>query len=84
MMPFPQAKAAGKNRLDAAASGKQPQSEVHYREAEAPDQACGACLHFDGDKMCDVVEGEVNAAGVSDLFEPAAPVPAATAPAVGP
>jgi hypothetical protein len=73
MMPFQEASAAGRNRVGAAVSGKAPQSEVNYREAEDPAMACGACLHFDGAGVCDVVEGDIDPAAVSDLFEPAAP-----------
>ena len=49
-------------------SGKAPQRQVKYRQAEGA-RSCQACVFFQGPDACQLVEGPVSATGLCDLWQ---------------
>ncbi|MGE4426044.1 MAG: hypothetical protein AB7G37_06310 [Solirubrobacteraceae bacterium] len=56
--------------------GKVPMAEAGYRQGDPMGAACGACANFQPPDRCAVVAGQIDPAGVSDLFEPIGAAPA--------
>lgn len=54
-------------------TSKRSKNEVAYGPAYEPGHDCGHCVHFDGKQTCELVEGTIDPAMVSDLFEGAGP-----------
>ena len=50
--------------------GTMTKEEANYRDAEDPNQSCGHCSNFHGDK-CDIVAGRIASHFTCDHFEPA-------------
>ena len=51
---------------------KVDQVTAAYGPAREPGKSCSSCLHFDGAGSCEIVDGAIDPAGVSDFWEPAA------------
>jgi hypothetical protein len=49
---------------------KASKDEVNYRPAGSSETNCGSCAHYQGDGICEVVDGTVSVNGVSDAWEP--------------